>query len=178
MTDERFFEDTVIRKPSILQKILAVVLFILATTFLLGGVITLVTGAGALFIMASIVLYVMIYFLLRSMSLEFDYNFTGGYFDIARVTGKAKRKTLFNINFKEDTDILAPLTSPALKEYEKLKIRTYDCTGSTPGAVIYCIVGKDSSNRGEQFRAYFEPDIEMLRAMHRVKPREVIIADD
>ena len=178
MTDERFFEDTVIRKPSILQKILAVVLFILATTFLLGGVITLVTGAGALFIMASIVLYVMIYFLLRSMSLEFDYNFTGGYFDIARVIGKVKRKTLFNINFKEDTDILAPLTSPALKEYEKLKIRTYDCTGSTPGAVVYCIVGKDSSNRGEQFRAYFEPDMEMLRAMHRVKPREVIITDD
>ena len=178
MTDERFFEDTVTRKPSILQKILAVVLFILATTFLLGGVITLVTGAGALFIMASIVLYVMIYFLLRSMSLEFDYNFTGGYFDIARVIGKVKRKTLFNINFKEDTDILAPLTSPALKEYEKLKIRTYDCTGSTPGAVVYCIVGKDSSNRGEQFRAYFEPDMEMLRAMHRVKPREVIITDD
>ena len=100
MTDERFFEDTVIRKPSILQKILAVVLFILATTFLLGGVITLVTGAGALFIMASIVLYVMIYFLLRSMSLEFDYNFTGGYFDIARVTGKAKRKSLFQYQFQ------------------------------------------------------------------------------
>lgn len=178
MTDERFFEDTVTRKPSILQKILAVVLFILATTFLLGGVITLVTGAGALFIMASIVLYVMIYFLLRSMSLEFDYNFTGGYFDIARVIGKVKRKTLFNINFKEDTDILAPLTSPALKEYEKLKIRTYDCTGSDQNAIVYCIVGKDSSHRGEQFRAYFEPDKEMLKAMHRVKPREVIITDD
>ena len=178
MTDERFFEDTVTRKPSVLQKILAVVLILLATTFLIGGVITLVTGAGFIFIMASIILYVMIYFLIRSMSLEFDYNFTGGYFDIARVIGKAKRKTLFNINFKEDTDILAPLTSPSLRESEKLKIRTYDCTGSDPGALVYCIVGKDSSNKGEQFRAYFEPDMEMLRAMHRVKPREVIIADD
>ena len=178
MTDERFFEDTVIRKPSILQKILAVVLFILATTFLLGGFITLVTGAGALFIMAAIVLYVMLYFLFRSMSLEFDYNFTGGYFDIARVTGKSRRKSLFNINFKEDTDILAPLTSPELREYEKLRIRTYDCTGSDPNALVYCLGGKDSSNRGEQFRVYFEPDRERLRAMHRVKPREVIITDD
>ena len=64
-----------------------------------------------------------------------------------------------------------------MRPYEQKRLKTYDCTGTGEDGRIYCLVAKqDGSN--ENFMITFQPDQTMLTSMHRVRPREVVIARD
>ena len=107
-------------------------------------------------------------FVFGRMKVEYEYTYFMGDLDIDRVTNKSTRKKVFSTNFK-DVDLIAPTGAPELLGYQRLKV--INCSTMTPGNQTYEMIAKKGEDK---VRVVFEPNNDMLEAMHRLEPRKVI----
>lgn|GEM_PF-5799997 len=128
--------------------------------------------------MIGIAFFVVFYLYNRSLEVDFDYSVTNGVFDVAKVTNKEKRKELCTVDLKEELVLVAPNGHDSLRGYEGKHLRTINAAGSDPEQPVYTMIAKDSKDGSGEYAISFQPDREVLQALHRAKPREVIIVND
>ena len=113
------------------------------------------------FIPALIMIAVWVY-LGYTTNIEFEYTYFDGELRFAKITNKARRKKIAEINM-EDVLILAPKGDRAVYKYENdknMKCKNL-CSGSED-ARVYELIAKD----GEKLTRFeIEPDEEMLNAI-------------
>lgn len=169
MYQDTFVENFISRKTSSMTRIM--------TGVLIG--MTVLTGLGMLF---SLSIYLLIPFLMflgfsyyysLQTVLDFDYSFTNGTFEIARIRFKRKRKVLLSINVREELVVVAPSRTEPVMPYLGKKMTTYDCTSHEEGVRYYTMIARLKSHDGQEVKVLFEPDDAMLTAMERIVPREI-----
>ena len=121
MLQDVFVEHTVKRREIItLKPLYYISMVFLVICFLLGIIFPLFFAPGVMF------LFMMLW--IRSlMDLEFDYTYTNGELEIAKVKGSVKRKELVNIAPGEIV-VMAPSHTDPVKSYIGRRMKTYDCT--------------------------------------------------
>ena len=128
--------------------------------------------------MVGIAFFVVFYLYNKSLEVDFDYSVTNGVFDVAKVTNKEKRKELCTVDLKEELVLVAPNGHDSLRGYEAKHLHTVNAAGSDPDQPLYTMIAKDSKDGSGEYAISFQPDREVLQALHRAKPREVIIVND
>lgn len=176
MLEDIFVEGSVAKHPSTGQRMVAYVFIVLAIlAFFAGFVYPPFMMIGW---MIGIAFFVVFYLYNRSLEVDFDYSVTNGVFDVAKVTNKEKRKELCTVDLKEELVLVAPNGHDSLRGYEGKHLRTINAAGSDPEQPVYTMIARDSKDGSGEYAISFQPDREVLQALHRAKPREVIIVND
>lgn len=176
MLEDVFVEDSVARHPSTTQRAIAYVFIGLGIAALLFSFLypPLMT-IGWLFAVA---FFVVFYFYNRSIDIDFDYSVTNGVFDVAKIISKENRKDLRTVDLKEELVLVAPQGNPSLHGYAEKHLKTLNACGNDNDRDTYCLIAKDSKDSATEYAILFQPNREILQAMHRTKPREVILTND
>jgi translation initiation factor IF-1 len=103
------------------------------------------------------------------LNLEFDYNYTNGELDIARIRGGAKRKELVSIS-QGDIVVMAPSHTEPVKQYLGRKMPTFDCTSHDVGMSYYVMIFKKD---GREKKLLFQPNEEILDILKRMNAHSV-----
>jgi len=110
----------------------------------------------------------------NNQRIEFEYTFTNGELDIAKVIANTKRKHLLTVKAK-DFDIIAPTTHDS---YQKVKANP-----NSDKKVYRCFLNKKDtklyyglfSKEGMKGLLIFEPSEEMMKLIKIYNPRNVIV---
>lgn len=134
---------------------------------ILAGVLLLLLGSY--FTMIGAILIVVLFMLFPRLSIEYEYVFVDGQIDFDRISGKARRKTLFRIDM-EQVEIVAQEGSHALDGYTYVKCERKDfSSGSRDNKPYIIIANKDN----KKYRIAFEPNENMLNMMKQKSPRKI-----
>ncbi len=163
MLQDVFVEHTVKRREIItLKPLYYISMVFLVICFLLGIIFPLFFAPGVMF------LFMMLW--IRSlMDLEFDYTYTNGELEIAKVKGSVKRKELVNIASSEIV-VMAPSHTAPVKSYIGRRMKTYDCTSHDAGMKYYVLIFKKN---GREMKLIFQPNEEIIDRMKRANTRIV-----
>lgn len=156
---------------------------VIAYVFVLLGICSLIFSFVYPYLMTlgwllAVVFFVIFYFYNRAIDLDFDYSVTNGIFDVAKIASKEKRKDLKSVDLREELVLVAPQGNPALHPYTGRHLHTLNACGNEGDRETYCLIAKDSKDSAAEYAILFQPDRNVLQAMHRVKPREVILTND
>lgn len=162
-----FIEKIVSRKKGtkdLLQTLGAIIGGFILTIIVLN--VPFLRGLG-LFLVVGII-YLM-YRLITSRNVEFEYAVTNGDLDIDKIISQRKRKRIFSANCKE-FDVIARVKSPQYThdvQNIKNKIEAVSSMDS-PDAFLISL-----NYKGERTVVFFEPDQRMLNVFKTYIPRKV-----
>jgi len=108
----------------------------------------------------------------NNQRIEYDYTFTNGTFDIAKVINNNKRKKILSVNVRE-IDQLAHTSDPGFQralQNPSLK-KKYNCFLNRGGGLYYAIIIHD----GGKALLVFEPSEDMLKLFKTYNPHNVHI---
>lgn len=74
--------------------------------------------------------------------IDFDYSYTNGTIDIARVFSKSSRKKYLSFDMN-DVIVVAPNDSNYIKGYTGRGLKVWDCTSRDPQKKVYAVVFRD-----------------------------------
>lgn len=143
-------------------KILMVIICVLSVLF------AMVSAVGMI---VMVVALVGAYFLFPYLSLEFEYLVVNDQLTIDKVMGKSKRKRAWEGNMNE-AQIIAPVDSYMVKDYEKQGMKVLDFSSHQPGAKVYAIIHQNGS---EAVKVLFEPNDKILSCLRQKAPRKVVL---
>lgn len=112
------------------------------------------------------------YFIIPKTSLEYEYLFINGEFDIDVIMSQTKRKRVMSFSLKE-ADLCAPLKSHRMDYYngnEKMKVYDYS-SGNEEHKRFAVIARKDN----ESCRIILEPDDNLVNLMKNSAPSKVFL---
>lgn len=163
MLQDVFVEHTVKRREIVtLKPLYYISIVFLVICFLLGVMFPLFFAPGAMF------LFMMLW--IRSfMNLEFDYTYTNGELDIAKVKSGSKRKELVSIA-QGELVVMAPSHTDPVKSYIGRKMKTYDCTSHDAGMKYYVLIFRKN---GREMKLLFQPNDEIIDRIKRTNTRIV-----
>ena len=105
---------------------------------------------------------------LRSLDVEFEYQYINGDIDIDKILHRERRKNVFSANIR-DMELLAPAGTPQLDGFRSSSV--YDFTsGSGSGPVYEMIIAAD----GTVSRVLFEPGEKMVEGIWMQAPGKVV----
>lgn len=112
------------------------------------------------------------YVLKNNQRIEYDYTFTNGTFDIAKVINNNKRKRILSIDVRgldqvahtSDPGFQRALSNPAIQ-------KRYNCFLNRGGGLYYAVMIVD----GQKSLLVFEPSNEMLQLFKKYNPHNVRI---
>lgn len=110
------------------------------------------------------------YYAFQRLSIEFEYLVVNDQLTIDKVMGKAKRKKAWEGTMAE-IQIVAPVDSYMIKDYEKQGMKILDFSSHTPHARVYAIINQAGSTTE---KILFEPNDKILSIMRQKGPRKVI----
>jgi len=121
---------------------------------------TIVFGAAA---------YAM-YYLKNNQNIEYDYTFTNGILDIARVINNNRRKKLFSGDIRE-FEIIAPTSDEGFARMLNHKgiSKKYNCFLNKGKGLYYGILVSE----GQKYMIVFEPSVRLLEIFKKFNPRGV-----
>ena len=161
--NESYTEKMVKQKPTSATKLKRNLLLIMTGSFVLLGVIFPISAFFAIIMIAADC-----YFIKRIQCVEYEYLYYNGDLDIDCITGREKRKRVFETTVK-NLEVLAPTGSNELKPYQHVK--SYDYSSNT-GAKTYELV---TVQNGVLVKVIFEPNDIILQSMRMYAPRKVVI---
>ena len=133
--------------------------FMFSFSFIIGFILVVVFGI--LFILQS-----------NKSKTEYEYDYTNGTLDIARITNNSKRKRILSIEAAE-VRLVAPMgTNEALK-YDHLNLKSYNCSANDPEVRNFILVAHDTK-KNEDFQVIWNPNEKLLNAMKRYNKRDII----
>ena len=109
------------------------------------------------------------YHMIQNMNVEFEYLLVDRTFSVDRIFSKTRRKKAAEYTL-EDIQVIAPVTSGHIKEYENQVKKVIDYTSGNPEAVRYAFI-YTKSGAGE--KVLFEPDEKMVRCFRQMAPRKM-----
>lgn len=162
--NDSYAEWLVKRKaPAYTYLIKGVLIFLCVIAVLIG--LTVPFGIIILAIVGAITYYVF-----QRLSVEFEYLVVNDQLTIDRVMGKARRKKAWE-GTMEEIQIVAPVDSYMIKDYEKQGMKTLDFSSHMPHARVYAIIRQTGSTTE---KVLFEPNDKVLSVMRQKGPRKVI----
>ena len=100
-----FNEQLIIRKDRPIEKAMKMIIISIAIiTILLCMTISVIKIFGAfssLFVIIAAAIGIVTFFYIKSLSIEYEYSLTNGEFDIEKIMGKSKRKTMYSFKLRE-----------------------------------------------------------------------------
>ena len=110
------------------------------------------------------------YYVFQRLSVEFEYLVVNDRLTVDRVMGKARRKKAWE-GTMEEIQIVAPVDSYMIKDYEKQGMKVLDFTSHMPHSRVYAIIRQAGSVTE---KVLFEPNDKVLSVMRQKGPRKVI----
>ena len=112
----------------------------------------------------------LLYILLTSMNIEFEYIVTNGDLDIDEIIARRKRKRVFSCKAKE-IELMAKVGSDEWRDARKQTSRKLlDCSQIIDATGNWFIL---SEYKGQRMIVVFAPDERMLRSMRRFNPSKI-----
>lgn len=109
--------------------------------------------------------------IITNKNIEYEYDYTNGSLEIAKIIDNSKRKKVVTIESNE-LKLVAPLgTNEALK-FDHVKLKTYDCSANDPNVKTYIMVAH-SEAKGNDFKVIFNPSEKLLNAMKKYNKRDI-----
>ena len=145
-----------------------------ATFVLLMG--TVGFSRGILTIIMAILLIIMAIFtiiLYTNKNIEYEYDYTNGSLEIAKIINNEKRKKVVNIESNEVKMVAATDTNESLK-YDHVQLKTYDCSAHDSEQKDYILVAH-SEAKGNDFKVIFTPSDKLLNAMAKYNKHDIYI---
>ena len=147
---------------------------LLVTFLLLTGTVTI--SRGFLTIIMAILLIVMaIYTIILYMNknIEYEYDYTNGSLEIAKITNNEKRKKIVTVESSEVKMVAAVGTNESLR-YDHVQLKTYDCSAHDSEQKDYILVGH-SEAKGNDFKVIFTPSERLLTAMAKYNKHDIYL---
>ena len=160
------YTEEIVKKEKTAKDTLIKVLLIAGTVV---SVLSLMVF-GWLSIVLIIAFAVADYFIMPTLSLEYEYLYVNGEIDIDKIMSKQKRKRVFSGDVAS-LELLAPSQSHELDHYRtRNDIKKNDFSSGKKDARTYTMILK--KDQGMEM-VVFEPSEVMLKDMKRMAPREV-----
>jgi len=107
----------------------------------------------------------------NNQRIEYDYTFTNGTLDIAKIINNSKRKKLLSADIK-DFEIIAPASDEGfMRMLNHPGIKKYNYFLNRGGGLYYGVF----THNGDKSILVFEPSEEMVKLFKQVNPRNVKI---
>ena len=171
-SNDTFVEDAIKVKESGADRakknaIIAAALLFLWATISITGYAQLVTGA--LFI----VFLVLSIIIIMNRNIEYEYDYTNGSLEIAKIIDNSKRKKIVTVESSELRLVAALGTNESLK-YDHVQLKTYDCSAHDPNVKTYILVAH-SEAKGNDFKVIFNPSDKLLNAMAKYNKHDIFM---
>lgn len=163
--EEVFVEQIIKRRinaSSLLLRIISVLIVLLSLLMI-----------GRLFMLGitiSILLIYGTYLVWSYTSVEYEYSFVNGELSIDKILGQRKRKFVKNFEIK-NAEVIAPVFSDEIKGRAG-NIKTIDFSSGYKSDKVYAMIINDGNGTTQ---VLLEPDEDVLKAMHHVRPNIVKI---
>lgn len=158
-------ENYASRKKSGAIGALRAICIVMAVVFLAYAMI----GINIISFFIAVALAVLAWFLGTRDQIDFDYSFTNGTVDIARVFSKSSRKNYLSFEMSEVT-MAAPLDSDRAKAYSGRGLRKYDCTSRIPDRKVYEVVFRNKKSGNNEEIVLMELEDDFINAMKQAAP--------
>ena len=168
MVQDIFIEQTVQRTQNQMTRILYLISFIFA-------VINYIFSLVFLFypmLLPAVLFTILAVFLHMTLKVEFDYSYTNGTIDVAKVRNGSRRKHLCEIP-RDNLVVMAKTHTDPVKPYMGGGIKSIDATSHAIGNSYYVLVFKDK--KGDLEKLLFEPDEEFRNMIKRMNPNQVTL---
>lgn len=166
---EEIYSETYLKAKAPVKRIIArTLLIILAVMALLIGFVIMMSLGTALAFIVMVVVAGIIYFLLPTTKIAYEYIFVDGQIDFDRILNGEKRKTLKRTDL-EKIEVVAPEGSHKLDPYHHLPLVDYSSGYAADTHYIAVSVGEKGT---EQIR--FTPDEKMLSMMRMKAPSKIM----
>lgn len=165
---EEIYSETFLKaKPPIKRTILRICLIAIAIIVLLIGVFTMLLLGTSLVFVVMVIVAGIIFFLLPTNNVAYEYIFVDGQIDFDRILGGAKRKTMKRCDMS-NIEIVAPENSHKLDSYRRLPLTDYSSGASNDRHYIAVLLDEKGTER-----IRFTPDEKMIRMMQTKSPSKV-----
>ncbi len=146
----------------------------LVTFLLLFATVTYSRGILTL-IMAILLIIVAIYtiVLYTNKNIEYEYDYTNGSLEVAKIINNEKRKKVVNVEANEVKMVAAVGTNESLK-YDHVQLKTYDCSAHDTDQKDYILVAH-SEAKGNDFKVIFTPSEKLLNAMAKYNKHDIYL---
>ena len=104
-------------------------------------------------------------------NIEFEYDYTNGSLEIAKIINNEKRKKVVTIESSEVKMVAAVGTNESLK-YDHVKLKTYNCSTNNKEDKTYILVAH-SEAKGNDFKVLFNPNDKLLDAMSKYNKHDI-----
>ncbi len=145
------------------------IIFFLAT-LVFSGVFKLISAV------LLIIFAIFTFIILGSKNIEFEYDYTNGSLEIAKIINNEKRKKIVSIESNEVKLVAAVGTNESLK-YDHVELKTYDCSAHDDTVKNYILVAH-SEEKGNDFKVIFSPSDKLISAMERYNKRDIYRGDN
>ncbi len=124
-------------------------------------------------IMAILLIAMSIYtiILYSNKNIEYEYDYTNGSLEIAKIINNEKRKKIVTIESAEIKMVAEVGTNESLK-YDHVQLKTYDCSAHNEEQKDYILVAH-SEAKGNDFKVLFTPSDKLLTAMEKYNKRDI-----
>ena len=169
-SNDTFIEEVVKALETPQQKtrksasIAATILF-LCLTVILTGVFEIIAAVLLIFFAIFTII------ILGSKNIEYEYDYTNGSLEIAKIINNEKRKKVVTVETTEVKMVAAVGINESLK-FDHVKLKTYDCSAHDSQQKDYILVAH-SEAKGDDFKVIFTPSDKLLTAMERYNKREI-----
>jgi len=126
-------------------------------------------------IMAILLIAMAIYtiILYSNKNIEYEYDYTNGSLEIAKIINNEKRKKVVTVESNEVKMVAATDTNESLK-YDHVQLKTYDCSAHDSEQKDYILVAH-SEAKGNDFKVIFTPSDKLLNAMAKYNKHDIYL---
>ena len=149
------------------DSLIKVGLITLTVLFVLAGLLL-----NPIILLGALGLGIACYFIIPMTSLEYEYLFVNGEFDIDVIMSQQKRKRVCSFNLSE-CDIAAPEKSHRMDYYNNnQKLKVLDYSSGNPEHHRFSVVTRV---KDETCRIIIEPDQDLIEKMRKTAPGKVFV---
>lgn len=123
-------------------------------------------------ILVALFFFLLAWFMGQRDQVDFDYSYTNGSIDIARVFSKSSRKKFLSFDMK-DVTVVAPRGSEYVAQYQGRGIKTYDCTSDKKDRPVYEVVFHNQKSSNAEEIVLMELEENFVDAMFDAAPHAV-----
>ena len=140
------------------------VLLMLATISMTGVIKLILSVLLIVFGILTIILFM-------NKNIEYEYDYTNGSLEVAKIIDNSKRKKVVSIESAEIKLVAAIGTNESLR-FDHVNLKTYDCSAHNDELKDYILVAHNEA-KGYDFKVLFTPSDKLLTAMERYNKRDI-----
>ena len=104
-------------------------------------------------------------------NIEYEYDYTNGSLEIAKIIDNSKRKKIVNVESAE-VKLVAEIGTNESLRFDHVKLKTFDCSAHDSEMKDYILVAHNEA-KGYDFKVLFTPSDKLLTAMERYNKRDI-----